>query len=74
MSRKSLFGLAVVFFFLAISQADACPVCFQSEREESRWAFYATTVLLTCLPLSLVGGAVLWLRKRFNQLKDELVN
>lgn len=74
MKLRSLFGLVVVFFFLALSQAEACPVCFQSEREESRWAFYATTVLLTCLPLSLVGGAVLGLKKRFNRLKDELVN
>ena len=74
MKLKSLCGSIMLFFFVMGSSLEACPVCFQSNGEESRWAFYATTVLLTCLPLSLVGGAVLWLRKRFNQMKNELVN
>ncbi|MDA1066032.1 MAG: hypothetical protein O3C43_05975 [Verrucomicrobia bacterium] len=71
---KSIASFTFVCFFLAINQAEACPVCFQSNGEESRWAFYATTALLTFLPLSMVGGAVVYLRKRFDRLKNELVN
>ena len=74
MKMKTIVSFTFVCFFFAISQAEACPVCFQSNGEESRWAFYATTALLTFLPLSMVGGAVIYLRKRFDRLKDDLVN
>jgi len=43
--------------------AHACPVCFDSS-DENRQAFLATTAFLTLLPLGMVGGAGLWLRKR----------
>ncbi|MBH54561.1 MAG: hypothetical protein CMI18_09480 [Opitutaceae bacterium] len=63
-----------VFTFLLLlatsKAAYACPVCFQSGGEE-RWAFYVTTAFLTLLPISMVGGLVLWLRKRFRQLEEE---
>jgi len=74
MKLKTITSVSIACFLLAMSQAEACPVCFQANGEESRWAFYATTVFLTVLPLSMVGGAVIYLRKRFLRLKDELVN
>ncbi|MCB1120163.1 MAG: hypothetical protein KJT03_01330 [Verrucomicrobiae bacterium] len=52
------------------SRAEACPVCFQSGGQE-RWAFYATTVLLTFLPLLMVGIGVYFLKKRFQKLAIE---
>ena len=70
MNLKRILSLAVLGLVLGLSRLDACPVCFQSGGEE-RWAFYATTAFLTVLPLSMVGGIVFWLRRRFRQLEEE---
>ncbi len=48
---------------LAPGEAWACPVCFDRD-DEARIAFLATTGLLTLLPLGMVGGAVVWVRRR----------
>ncbi len=45
----------------------ACPVCFDP-REENRLAFIATTAFLSLLPLGMVAGAGLWLRRRVRTL------
>ena len=70
MNLKPIVVLVLLSLFAGLSQATACPVCFQSGGEE-RWAFYATTALLTFLPLSLVGGVVYCLRKRFLKIEEE---
>jgi len=70
MKLKSLLVWITVGLLLGLSQANACPVCFQSGGEE-RWAFYFTTAFLTVLPLSMVGGCVYWLRKRFLELEED---
>ena len=57
MKIERLISFALIALLVGVSQAQACPVCFQSGGEE-RWAFYATTAFLTVLPLSFVGGAV----------------
>jgi hypothetical protein len=49
--------------------AHACPVCFDSS-DENRQAFLATTAFLTLLPLGMVGGVGLWIRKRVRQAGD----
>lgn len=41
--------------------AHACPVCFDAN-EENRAAFVLTTVLLSVLPLLMVGAIALWIR------------
>ena len=48
----------------------ACPVCFDRD-DEARIAFIATTGLLTALPLSMVGGTLYWLRRRFRSQSAE---
>jgi hypothetical protein len=48
--------------------AHACPVCFDP-REENRIAFLATTVFMSLVPLGMVGGLGMWLRKRARELK-----
>jgi hypothetical protein len=50
--------------------APACSVCF-SGRDESRTAYVLTTVLLSLLPLALVGGFLLWMRARSRALERE---
>ncbi len=41
----------------------ACPVCFDSS-DENRQAFLATTIFLSILPLGMLAGAGVYIRKR----------
>lgn len=50
--------------------AHACPVCFDRD-DEARIAFLATTGLLTLLPLGLVVGTGMWLRRRAREIAEE---
>lgn len=59
---------AAALVALAPGAAEACAVCF-SGREEGRAAYLVTTLLLTLLPLGLIGGLVLWLRRRATALR-----
>lgn len=60
--------LAVALVALLPDVAHACPVCFDP-REENRVAFLATTVFMSLVPLGMVGGMGMWLRKRARELK-----
>ena len=65
-------GLALFALVLALpGVSEACAVCF-SGREETRLAFIGTTVLLTLMPMLLVGGAVYFLRRRYRELEAAL--
>ena len=70
MKRKSIFALTLWVLLVGITQADACPVCFNA-KEETRWAFYFSTAFLSLLPLSIVGGVILWIRSRFKRFQTE---
>lgn len=48
----------------------ACPVCFDRD-DEARIAFLATTGLLTLLPLGLVVGTGMWLRRRAREMRGK---
>lgn len=61
--RLAALACAVGFLALSPDLAYACPVCFDRD-DEARIAFLATTGLLTLLPLGMVGGFVMWIRKR----------
>lgn len=67
-----LFGATAALVFLAIlpAAAAACAVCFDTTAE-NRMAFMQTTVLLSLLPLVMVGGAGAWIRKRARELAKE---
>jgi len=65
---SSRWGAAPAVAFPTASAASAtCPVCFDS-KEETRLAFMGTTALLTLLPLGLVGGVGMWIRRRYRSL------
>jgi len=68
---RTVIAVAVVAVLFAVvpETAAACPVCFDSS-EENRLAFLATTALLSLLPLGMVGGAGLWIRKKVRE-RDE---
>jgi len=59
--------IALALLVLAPDSAHACPVCFDP-RDENRFAFLATTIFLSLLPLGLVAGILLWIRHRSRQM------
>ncbi|MGB1655870.1 MAG: hypothetical protein ACPHQP_05460 [Longimicrobiales bacterium] len=72
---RAAFVLALTLALVALlpEAAWACPVCFDSS-DENRQAFIATTVFLSLLPLGMVAGAGLYVRKRARDLSDEASN
>ena len=71
MSRLAVFALALIALAILPEAAAACPVCFDA-RDENRQAFLATTAFLSLLPLGMVAGAGLWIRKRSREIDAEL--
>jgi len=49
--------------------AQACAVCGAGQDEDTRLAFILTTAFMTFLPLSMMGGALWWLRRRVRGLE-----
>ena len=69
--RRLLLGsLALLLLALLPDVAHACTVCFDP-REENRMAFLATTAFLSLLPLGMVAGAGVWMRRRVRELDEE---
>lgn len=66
--RPWIVALALLLLLALPDAAHACPVCFDP-REENRFAFLATTVFMSLVPLGMVGGVGLWLRKRAREVK-----
>ena len=67
MSKLMTIGLALLFH---PQTARACAVC-GSGTEENRMAFIGTTVFLTLLPLSIIGGTIWYLHKRAAKVSAE---
>jgi hypothetical protein len=63
-------GAAGLLIALLPDVAAACPVCFDA-RDENRQAFIATTAFMSLLPLGMVAGAGLWIRKRSRALDEQ---
>ena len=63
-------ALALTALLMLPAAAHACAVCFDSS-DENRRAFLVTTAFLTLLPLGMVGGVGLWLRKRAREVGQE---
>jgi hypothetical protein len=63
-------GAALIALGLAPRLASACAVCF-SGRDETRAAFLLTSILLSALPLLMIGSLVWWLRRRALALRRQ---
>ena len=63
-------GAALVLVAAMPEALHACPVCFDRD-DEARIAFLATTGLLTLLPLGMVVGTGVWLRRRARELRGD---
>jgi hypothetical protein len=48
--------------------AAACSVCMSGREDENKLAFILTTAFMTVLPLCLIGGVVLFLRRRVREI------
>ncbi len=69
--KRRWIAVVVTFWLAALPKAAfACSVCFDP-RDKNRAAFVITTMLLTFFPLGMVGGAGVWLRKRFKKTAGE---
>jgi len=67
--RRLWIPLVAVLLLMALPDvAHACAVCFDP-RSENRVAFLATTIFLSAVPLGMVGGMGMWLRKRSRELR-----
>ena len=70
MRRTWICALALLLLVSLPDVAHACPVCFDSS-DENRRAFIVTTAFMTLLPLGMVAGAGLWVRRRVRQIDEE---
>ena len=66
MRRVLILTLALAAVAALPEAAYACAVCFDAS-DENRQAFLLSTAFLSVFPLSLVGGAGLWLRRRVRE-------
>jgi hypothetical protein len=60
--RRAAALLLAATFTAWTRSAEACSVCL-SATDETREAYYVTTVLMMLLPFVLLGALVYWLRK-----------
>ena len=70
MKRAWIPAVVMVLLLVLPETALACPVCFDA-RDENRMAFLGTAILLTFLPLGMVGGVGLWVRRRVRDMESE---
>lgn len=69
--RGAVLACSVWGFLVLPSAAEACAVCTGGENEQSAIAFRYATAVLSLLPILLIGGGVLWLRRRLRQIEAE---
>lgn len=66
---RTAYGLLALAVGSMASFAHACPSC-SSPLEENRQAFVDTTILLTLVPLGMIGGFIWWLRRKARSLEQ----
>jgi hypothetical protein len=68
--------VATVVAVLAVpALALACPVCGTAGPNDNGWAYFAMTIVLSGLPLGMIGGVVFWVARRSSAAdRDESAN
>lgn len=56
--------IAVLFVLAVPAAALACAVCGTSGIENNSWAYFAMTMVLSGLPLAMIGGVGFWVYRR----------
>jgi hypothetical protein len=63
--RSILASVLSSLLLLAPELAHACAVCGAgADEDQSRTAYLLTTLVLSALPLGMLGGVLLWLRRQ----------
>ena len=64
-ARRVFFVLVAATFVVALfpSVAHACDTCFD-QKEKNRLAFFTTTIFLSGLPLGMIAGTTMWIRRK----------
>jgi hypothetical protein len=65
--------LIVTLALLAPRVSQACAVCFSGRDDETQRAFLLGTVLLTSLPLLLIGGIAGYLWRRIRRSEPPII-
>jgi hypothetical protein len=68
--RRRIAALVVLLLILAPDLAHACAGCIDL-KSKNRVAFFVTTIVLSLLPLGMIGGMVLWLRRRTREVTGD---
>jgi hypothetical protein len=67
MRRLALLALAA--FVAALPRAaEACAVCLSGREDDNQRAFLAGTILLSTLPVALIGGIAWYIRRRAREI------
>ena len=69
--RIAIASLVVCLAVAAPEIARACSVCGAGRDDETRNAFLLTTLLLSVLPLAMLGGLLAWVRWRLRQRTED---
>ncbi|MBK1878557.1 hypothetical protein [Pelagicoccus mobilis] len=71
---RSSSSVRLAFFLIAalslVSVSQACSVCVVG-KEEARTAYYATTAILSFLPLIMIGGVVYYIFKKNRKIQKD---
>jgi hypothetical protein len=70
-ARRRIATLVVLLLAAAPDLAHACAACIDL-KSKNRVAFFSTTIVLSLLPLGMVGGMAVWLRRRARALAPEV--
>jgi hypothetical protein len=65
--RRALFALAALVAALPRA-AEACAVCLSGREDDNQRAFLAGTILLSTLPVALIGGIAWYIRRRAREI------
>ena len=55
---------ALLFLLLVPAPAFACPVCGLAGSGETNGAYFVMTIIMSGLPLVMIGGVVFWIYRR----------
>jgi len=72
-SRRLAFATFAAVLAAAPALASACPVCTGGANDKTQFGFLVGSLLLSVLPLALVGGIALFLVRRVRRIEAELV-
>lgn len=68
-TMRALATALLAAFLCALPRAAAaCAVCLSGREDDNQRAFLAGTILLSTLPLMLIGGIAWWVRRRAREI------